>query len=402
MIAIAVFVCCAGAVAWVYAGYPAFVALVAKVRPRPRQRRLVVVPVSVIVAAHDEEAAIGSKLDNIRASDYPPSAVEIVVASDGSVDRTCDVALAHGADHVLDLPRVGKARALNAAAEIASGEILVFTDADSLLEPRALPELVAAFADPDVGGASATEVRALPANGAAVARGEGLYWRYEHWLKRLEDRIGSTVSACGGLYAIRRSLIRRLDVLDGSDDFLISSAVVAAGRRLAFEERSRIALELPREGRREFARKVRVMNQGLRAAFSLGPLLLPWRGGLYGVQVVSHKILRRFVPFFLVGLFVSTAWLAPRGWGWTALLAFQCALYTLAAVGFAGRKRAWGRRRVFWVPYYFCLANAAAAAAVASIVAGVRYTEWEPDRESAEGDVRGDRVRAGAASRERS
>jgi cellulose synthase/poly-beta-1,6-N-acetylglucosamine synthase-like glycosyltransferase len=320
-----------------------------------------------------------AKIENLRAAGHV-GPVEIVVASDGSSDGTARVAREAGADIVLDLPRCGKAQALTAAAGRASGEILVFTDADSLLEPGALGELLAAFADPAVGAVAGSEVRRLKADRGGVARGEGLYWRYEHWIKRLEDRVGSTVSAAGGLYAVRADLFRPPAASDGADDFLVSTEAVRAGKRLAFEDRALVAIELPDHAGREFARKVRVMNQGLRAALSLGGLLLPTRGGLYAWEVVSHKIMRRLAPFFLVALFLSTARLAPRGRAWAALLALQSGFYALAAAGMVGRGRGWGRRRLFWVPYYFCLANAAAGAAVVSVLRGVRYTTWQPDR----------------------
>jgi cellulose synthase/poly-beta-1,6-N-acetylglucosamine synthase-like glycosyltransferase len=366
-------------VVWVYVGYPALLVALGRLRPRPRLRAPVAAPVTLIVPAHNEAAAIAEKVANVRAGEYE-GPIEVIVASDGSTDGTAEAAREAGADVVLELPRCGKTRALVAAAESASGELLVFTDADSLLEPTALAELTSAFADPSVGGVSGSEVRSLRSTSPGVARGEGLYWRYEHWIKRLEDHIGSTVSAAGGLYAVRAALFRAPAALDGADDFVVSTEVVRSGYRLAFEERARVEIALPEEGAREFARKIRVMNQGLRAALALGPLLLPTRGGLYGLQVVSHKILRRLVPFFLVALLLSSALLAFRGWPWTVLLALQLGFYALAAGGLVGRRSGWAKRPVLWVPYYFCLANAAAGAAVVSVLAGVRYTEWEPDR----------------------
>ena len=123
------------------------------------------------------------------------------------------------------------------------------------------------------------------------------------------------------------------------------------------------------------------MNRGLRAAFSLGPLLLPWRGGVYGLQVLSHKILRRLVPLFLLGALASSVRLVVcgrRAW-WTAL-APQLAWYALAALGALGRERPWGRRRLLTTPYYFCLANTAAGIAVISVLRGRRYVVWQPER----------------------
>jgi hypothetical protein len=222
----------------------------------------------------------------------------------------------------------------------------------------------------------------------AVARGEGLYWRYEHWIKRLEDRVGSTVSAAGGLYAVRTGLFSPPALLSGTDDFLISSEVVKRGSRLAFDDAARVLIDSPDESNAALRRKVRVMNGGLRAAFSLGYRLIPFIGGLYGFEVLSHKILRRLVPFFLAMALVTNVWLAALDSRWLLLLAPQLLLYILAVVGWAGRDRAWGRSKPAYVPYFFCLANLAAALAVLSLVRGVRFERWEPSRPDGDPDGR--------------
>jgi cellulose synthase/poly-beta-1,6-N-acetylglucosamine synthase-like glycosyltransferase len=380
MIATAVFALCAAVVFWVYFGYPLFLLVVARLRPRPRSRAPMALPVSIVVPAHNEEAIIRRKIENIGDSKYPSDLVEVVVASDGSSDRTVQEARLAGAGRVLDLPRVGKVRALVEAAEVASGEVLVFTDADSLFEPDTLPALLSNFHDPRVGGVSAREILASPDESAPVARGEGLYWRYEQWLKRLEDRVGSTVSASGRLYALRRTLFRPPRSTAGADDFLISTEVVRAGSRLAFDERARVLVDSPAEGGDELRRKVRVMNGGLRAALSLGRLAVPLYGGLYGLEVTTHKIARRLVPLFLLGFLGSSASLAAGEPLWWIVLGPQIVFYALAGLGWVGHGRPWGRRKLFWIPYYFCLGNVAAALAILSLLRGVRYETWTPSR----------------------
>ena len=365
-------------VVWVYAGYPLLVAALGSIRPRPRERRPTHKSVSVIVAAHNEQDVIETKVANVRATDYPQALIEVLVVSDGSTDGTVEAARRAGADRVLDLPRVGKITALNAGVQAAGGEILVFTDADSFLLPDTLEQLLANFADPTVGGVSANELSGTGSEAAGVARGEGAYWRYEQWIKRLEDRVGSAVSASGRLYAIRRSLFRASTVTSGTDDFVISTQVLKAGRRLAFDEHTVVQVDSPDDAGSEFRRKVRVMNRGLRAAFSLGDLLLPWRGGFYSVQVLSHKVLRRMLPFFLLTALVAGIWLTVLSPVWWLVLGPQLAFYGLAAAGWAGRSRGWGRAQPLWVAYYFCLVNLAAAVAVLSVVGGVRFERWDP------------------------
>jgi cellulose synthase/poly-beta-1,6-N-acetylglucosamine synthase-like glycosyltransferase len=374
-------------IAWVYAGYPCALVLLGRLRPRHRRRAAVEVPLSVVVAAHNEVEVITDKLSNVLASDYPPGLLELIVAADGCDDGTVEAARRGGATVVLDLPRMGKLSALNRGVEASSGELLVFTDADSMFERGTLRRLVSNFADERVGGVAANVVRLVHEAGRPVARGEGLYWRYERLLKRLEDRVGSVVSASGHLYAVRRGLFTPSAQTAGTDDFLISSAVVTQGARLAFDELAVVLVATPEEGGTELRRKVRVMNRGLRSAFALGAGLLPTRTGLYALEVVFHKLLRRLVGFFLIALLASSAVLAAREPSWWLVLGPQLVFYGLAIAGGLLAHTRWGRLKPLWVPYFFCLANGAAALAVLSLLAGVRFERWEPVA------VRGDVVR---------
>jgi hypothetical protein len=238
-----------------------------------------------------------------------------VVASDGSTDRTVEAAWRAGAHRVLDLPRVGKITALNAGVEASSGEVLVFTDADSLFFPDTLDELIANFADPIVGGVSANEVSRIEVDAPGVARGEGSYWRYEQWIKRYEDKVGSAVSASGRLYAVRRSLFCPSTVTAGTDDFVISTQVVkSVGDLRSTSARTCSSTHLDAtpscDGRF-------VMNRAC-ALPSRSELSCPG-AGFYSVQVLSHKVLRQFVPFFLAGR-AASAWLTTSSAAWWLVL----------------------------------------------------------------------------------
>jgi len=368
----------AALVAWVYVGYALLLAMLARLRPRPRKRAAVRTPATVVVPAHNEEAVIGRKVANVLGGSYPSELVQVVVASDGSTDRTVELARAAGAE-VLDLPRSGKVAALSAAAAHASGEILVFTDADCFLEHDSLSELLSNFADPDVGGVTANEVRHGARDFGGVSRGEGLYWRYEQWIKRLEDRVGNTVSACGSLYAVRRSLFDPPTATAGNDDVLISTEVVRRGKRLAFDEHARIVVGSTKRGSDEFRRKVRIINGGLRTWLARRELLDPRRHGLYALEVVSRKILRRVLPFALLALFASSGWLALTANPlWWILFGPQLLVALLALAGWSLRGRPAGRRRALWIPYYFALANVAAGVAVLSLATGSRFEYWKP------------------------
>jgi cellulose synthase/poly-beta-1,6-N-acetylglucosamine synthase-like glycosyltransferase len=337
-------------------------------------------PVSIIVPAHNEEAVIESKIANLRALDYASDYMEIIVASDGSSDRTVELALRAGAHSVLDLPRIGKISALNRAVRGAKGEILVFTDADSLLFRETLRELISNFADAQVGCVAANEINHVNTDDGPVARGEGMYWRYEQWIKRLEARIGSTVSASGRLYAIRRDLFHESGQKAGTDDFLISTEVVKSGYRLVFDEHARVMVVSGDDARVEIRRKVRVMNRGIRAAMTLGVDLWRLGGSFYPMQLFSHKILRRFTGFLLMALLLSTAWLALVDAVWWLVLAPQLLFYSLAVAGALLNGSRWSRSKIISVPYFFCLANWAATLAVLSWLGGARFETWEPIR----------------------
>jgi cellulose synthase/poly-beta-1,6-N-acetylglucosamine synthase-like glycosyltransferase len=372
------FVVSLGVVGWVYLGYPLLLGLLGRLRPRPRRRAPMQPSVSVVVAAYDEENQIAGKIADVRASDYPRDLVEIIVASDGSEDRTVEAARAAGADEVLDLPRAGKMRALVAAVARAHGDVLVFSDADSRFDAGTLAHLVSNFADESVGAVAANEVHVEARGGTLVGRGEGLYWRYENWVRRAEDRVGNVVSAGGRLFAMRRELFRPPNAAH-TDDFAISTQVIPRGFRLAFDRDARVLVQLPTQAGAELRRKVRVMNRGLRAACSLLSLRLVRERPAYALQLFSHKILRRFVAFFLAVALVASALGARENAAWWIVLAPQCAFYLAALAGAIGARS--GRRpaRLLAAAYYFCLANIAAAVAVASVIVGVRYERWQPE-----------------------
>lgn len=366
-------------IVYVYAGYPALVALLAHLYPRPVLRRPITPRVSVIVAAYNEETAIEAKIHDTLGNGYPRARLEIVVASDGSTDATEVRAHAVGAPEVtvMRLPRRGKLAALEAGVAAATGEILVFTDADVLLAPGSIERLVENFADPEVGGvAGQKQVRARE-GATGVARGEGLYARFDEWQKSMESRFGSAVASHGALHAVRRELFARGGDPSGADDMSISMRVVLQGHRLVLDPRAVALVHPPSDAGTELRRKVRIANQVIRALLDLGPAL--WTSGFYSVQLVSHKLLRYMVPFFLALVLVSSAILAFQGgFPWREVLAVQIAFYALAALGALLQGRSAGRRRALSIPYYFCLVNAAAALSVLAVLRGERMALWHP------------------------
>jgi len=368
--------------AYVYAGFPLLVAAVGRLRRRVVQTADVTPTVSLVIAAYDEEAVIGDRLENALALAYPAARLEILVAADGCSDGTEAIVerYAHRGVRLLSLPRQGKIRALNAAAAQATGELLVFSDANIMCHPGALRALARNFADPAVGGVAGRTVYRLEEGSESSSEGENLYWDYDTRLKQLESLTGSIVSAHGGLYAVRRNLYRPVTDSAVTDDFAISTEVVAQGHRLVFEPAA-LATEvaIPEAGR-EFRRRVRLMTRGLRGVVLRRRLLNPFRFGFYAVVLFSHKVLRRLALLPLALIAVASVYLAPTHWFYSAAAAGQVLFYLLAVLGLLLRRTAAGRLKPVYVPFYYCMANLAAGVALLQLLAGRRIELWQPQR----------------------
>jgi len=358
----------AACVAYPYAVYPALLWAwdrlggprpAAPRGPHPRS-------VSVVLAAHNEEANIGRRLDEmialVSASGVPG---EVVVASDGSTDRTAEVARSYGGRgvRVVELPaNRGKAGALTAGCAAATGEVLVFADARQTWAGDALPRLLENFADPSVGAASGDLV--IAAGGGSLA-GVGLYWKFEKWLRRLEARVHSTVGVTGSISAVRRALFRPIP--DGTvlDDVYWPLNVVMQGYRVVHDGRAVAFDRLPDRTRDEFRRKVRTLSGNFQLAARLPAALLPWRNPVWW-QFLSHKLARLAAPWGLIGMLASSAAL---GGAFRAAFLAQAAGYLLAA---AGAWTAAGARSR--------LTSAAASFAVLNAAAWVSFWVWAAGR----------------------
>ena len=375
----------AGTIAATYVGFPALLLVRGRVVRRPVAAADITPDVSLVIAAHDEELSIGAKLDNVLALDYPVDRIQVLIASDGSTDRTNAIvaAFADSGIRLLALPRVGKAAALNAALAEATGEIVVFSDANSMFEAGAIRAIVRPFADAAVGGVAGDQRYDRSGANGAMAEGERGYWDLDRLLKLAETASGSVTSATGAIYAVRRALIP--SVMDGvTDDFYTSTAVVAAGRRLVFAEDAAAYEPVASSGGVEYGRKVRVMTRGLRGVIVRRSLLDPRRHGFYSIQLLWHKVLRRLVVFPLLAIAVTSPILWGRGWLYQLANIGQAVFYAIAGAGIAGRRRPLPATRpsarLLALPAYFCLVNLAALQATLNVMRGRRIDRWEPRR----------------------
>lgn len=365
-----------GGVLYAYAGYPLVLELIARVRRQPRQRALVppLPDVSMIVPVHNELSVIHEKLENTRRLSYPAGQLEVVFVSDGSTDGTSE-AIRKQQDSRIRLvelkERGGKAAALNVGLRASNRPIVVFSDASIMLAPDALEAIVSPFDDPEVGCVSGED--RIEGGG-----GEGLYGRYELFLRRRESEVHSIVGASGSFYAQRRELCEAF-VPGAAPDFLSVLRTVENGSR-ALTEPSAVgkmsALENPSD---EFRRKVRTVLRGLTTLWAYRRLLNPFRYGLFAFELLSHKVARWLVPFFLLALLVSNILLAAGSSAYATFLAAQLAFYGVALLAFRGPRRlaSW---RPLRIPVYFTTVNVATLSAWIKFALGTRQEFWSPSR----------------------
>ncbi len=368
----------AALLAYTYFGFWLLLAVRAWLWPRPLRLADHTPPLSLLIAAHNEAAVIAAKLENSLGLAYPAGQVEIIVASDGSDDGTPEIAAGYAARGVrlLRLPRQGKNRTLADAAATATGALLVFTDADSLLAPDALRRLAAAFAAPEV-GAAAGDYRHATRRAESV--GGRSVWDFDRGLKRLQSRAGSLTAVSGALYAVRRELFVPPPA-GVTDDFYIAAQVAAAGRRVVFVPEAVATGPAATTPAGEFARTVRVVSAGLRGVWLSRRLLNPLAYGFYAVQLLSHKVLRRLMVLPLLVTLVAALALWPASWFYQAAAAAQLAFHGGAALGYALTRL--GRRppKALRLLLHFDLVNLACLAALAALAAGRRGDVWHTTR----------------------
>ena len=365
-----------GLVMYVFAGYPALMALLARVRPRPVHDDCAHRPtVSLIVVAHNEAGVIGPKLRNCAQLDYPAERLEVMVIADGSVDDTPDrVRDSPGVRLLFEPERRGKLMAMNRAARHARHEILVFSDANNLYSRGALLELVAPFADPTVGVVTGRKAIADD-SGRPLDATESLYWRYESQIKAWENATGSVTGVAGEILAFRRGAYPELEAGTLNDDFVQAMTAAGRGWRIAYAPH---AVSLERASATiedEALRRARLVTGRLQAlGHVLGPLTA--RDPQLAWQVVSHKGMRPLVPGLLLVALLSSASLGRRSpWG-RLIVAAQAAFAGAALAGWRG-ERSGRRHRLTYMPYYFLRMNLATVRGIRDFATGRREAVWQ-------------------------
>jgi biofilm PGA synthesis N-glycosyltransferase PgaC len=350
--------------AYVYLIYPGMLKVIASLKSEA-SKRIGTSPykplVSLIIPAYNEHAVIRQKLENSLSIYYPKGLLEIVVASDGSVDGTNEIVEEYDSRGVVlraFSPRAGKISALNKSIPLARGEIVVLCDANVMFHPDAIELMVTHFADPNVGAVTG-DVR-IRSEEAPFGEGEGFYYKYERFIQLQESALGSTVTVDGGMYAIRRNLFRQLPPDTILDDFVIGMNVALSGHRVIYDPSVVASENATLDVRQEFRRKVRIVAGAFRELLRGHGVPGPKHGQLFW-SYVSHKLLRWLVPWYLLVIFccsIILAWRDPLNPMSAVLMLPQVLFYGCALLGSTRPNAHWPG--IIGIPFYFCMVNTAA------------------------------------------
>ena len=368
--------------AYIYLGYPLLVYIVGRISPLHVIRGHIEPKVTVLITAFNEEASIQKKLENTLEIKYPAAKLEIMVASDGSTDKTDEIVRSF-ADKGVRLfrqeGRVGKTETQNNAVNAATGEIILFSDATTTYRENIFDTILPIFADETVGCVAGRLVYVNDDN-TSVGHGAKSYWSYETFLKTAESKATSLIGASGCLYAVRKSAYEPM-YPEACSDFLICTNIYRKGLRSVFAPEA-VCYELTNtKAGHELRMRVRVIAQTFTDLWRNRDMLNPLNSGFYGIQLISHKLLRYSVPLILIVLFVSSILLAGVSPFYTGALVIQVAFYLLALGGWFVEST--GRHlTVVAIPFYFVLANLASAVAFYKFVRGETFARWEPIRNS--------------------
>ena len=362
-------------IVYTYLLYPLVLSVLARFKKEILQKSDILPGVSIIVSAYNEEVVIEEKIKNCMELDYPKESLEIIIASDGSDDRTNEIVKRFFDEGVVLADykeRRGKSEVLNRTVPTAKNEIIVLSDANTSFRKDALKMLVRNFGDDRV-GCVCGEMKFRNSRENKIGELEGFYWKYEVFLKRLEGQRGSLLGANGGIYAIRKRLFEKIPSDTIIDDFVIPMKILEKEYRVLYEPEA-IAYEDTAKGViQEMARRVRIGAGDFQSLILTRQLLNPFRG-FSAFSFWSHKVLRWFAPFFLTGALFFNAFLAEERF-YLIVFIIQISFYIAALIGRINSKTA--RIKVFGMCYYFVSMNIALLVGFFKFLTGTQKVTWE-------------------------
>ncbi len=359
---------------YVYVAYPALLWLWGRRYPQPQYESTEPPFISIMISAYNEERYIEKKIRNALSVDYPKERMRVVVISDGSTDKTLEIANSFDDDRlkVIEVTdRKGKSNALNQGLRYATGDILVFTDANVFFDEAAIQALVKPFSDVSCGAVSGcVELVAL---GSDEPLGEGAYMRYERFMQSYESRLCTMVGIDGGMFAIRRKYVTEVPKGIVLDDFYLAMRAIANNARIIYEPKATANELVPASVSQEFRRKIRIAAGSFQVIRYIEFLKQPHKNIKATLFFVSHKLLRWLSPFFLITLFVVSTLLAENIL-FSIFLWLQIMLYGLALVGAVFPQLR--ERTLVYIPYYFVAMNAAFFLGFWKYLLGLQKVTW--------------------------
>jgi cellulose synthase/poly-beta-1,6-N-acetylglucosamine synthase-like glycosyltransferase len=368
-----------GLILYTYLGYPILTLAISLFFNRSVRKVEIEPNVTFLITAYNEEKYIRKKLENTLDLDYPRDKLEIIVASDGSTDKTDEIVREFAgrgvALHRVE-GRVGKTETQNRTVQVAKGDIVIFSDATTDYKKDAIRKIVRNYSDPSIGAVSGRYEYVNP-TGAPVGQGTILFWKYENFVKSRQTRIKTITGCCGCIYSVRKELYEPLPP-DIISDLVEPLKILEKGYRIAFEPEA-VAYELTEEKTsEEFSMRVRVITRGMNGLRYVKRLLNPLKFPFVSYQLNSHKILRWMVPLFLVLIFASNLMLLDQGF-YRVTLAAQIAFY-LAALAAWVMERYGMKFRPLSLPLFFCVVNLASVLAAFNLLKRRKMATWETVR----------------------
>lgn len=365
---------------YAYFGYPLLLAMICKFIKYRVDKRDITPFVTLIVAAYNERAVIGQKIENILSLDYSKDKLEVIIISDASTDNT-DSIVNEYKDRGIKLHRMtkrgGKIVGHQAVISKVQGEIIVFSDATGMYKPDAIKKLVANFNDQKivcVGGI----LRYVNQKKSTLGKGEGLYWRYEVFLRKLESKLGKLPTVSGSIYAVRKDWYIDFPG-DLADDLIIPLNALKKGYKVVYEPEAICFEETISDKKQELAKRARIANQNSRGLLYMKDILNPFKYGLTAIIVFSHKLLRLIAPILLILMFSTSLLIMNRSLVFKILFWLQIGFYFAALAGYIlvllGKKN-----KSLTVPYYFCTTNYGVFLGILRFISGVDELTWDPVR----------------------
>lgn len=361
---------------YTYVGYSLFIMLLSRVFNNAVKSGKYEPRVTFLITAYNEEKNIADKLRDTLAQNYPKDKLEVVVASDGSTDRTDEIVRqfsSHGVRLIRVEGRVGKTGTQNQAVKMVKGEIIIFSDATTKFDRNAVKNIARNYADPTVGAVSGRYEYYNP-TGASIGIGNILFWKYENLIKSCQTRISTITGCCGCIYSVRRTLYEPLPP-DIISDLVEPLKILEKGYRIAFEPNAIAHEETTEKAAEEFYMRIRVISRGMRGMLYMKKLFNPLRYGFVSFQLISHKLLRWLIPLFLVVIFLSNLFLLSNPF-YKIIFILQIAFYGMAFVGWVGER--WNIKLKFVsVPLYFSTVNIASVISLYKTLRGYKAVTWE-------------------------